>query len=378
MKTLFDGTIHVHYGFIHFTGATGGNGTSHGDMCAGQREVGLCGGQEQGVVSLVTGTHTGDITFVVELHDHEPPFDDSWEDVVEVSFRPSDEPGSLCLLPFEGGHPLDLEEAPYRVRYCVSGMDEAHEDQGERWFEGQPSLDRYLLQVWPAGPAPDRVLKQTSEMAQYWRKLTLKPYVSPEERARQKAEQTRRLEEERRWGGRAPSARMLEAADEGWALDLSRLDRDLLDALAEATPQVQRALARWAVRRAFDRVGLAGTNWVPSHHFVKAGLNDGTWIAPLLEAMDRGRELPAPFTEPAGFWHAMGYRYSGDRGLSLRFVHLSSPAASAIYALFAAGHPDPLRAAADTLAHTAFVHGEDSPAFLAEARLALPGNRSAR
>ena len=184
MKTLFDGTIHVHYGFIHFADPKNLDGAFHGDTCAGQREVGLCGGQDQGVVSLVTGTHTGDITFAVEFHDHEPPFDDSWEDVVEVSFRPSDEPGSLCLLPFEGGQDLDLEEAPYRVRFCASGMDEAHEDQGQRWLDGEESLDRYLLQVWPADPAPDRVLKQTSSIAADSRSYASKPYVSREERAR--------------------------------------------------------------------------------------------------------------------------------------------------------------------------------------------------
>ncbi|RLV04650.1 hypothetical protein CTZ27_10955 [Streptomyces griseocarneus] len=31
-----------------------------------------------------------------------------------------------------------------------------------------PSLDRYLLQFWPAPPEPDRVLKQTASTAAYW------------------------------------------------------------------------------------------------------------------------------------------------------------------------------------------------------------------
>jgi hypothetical protein len=35
-------------------------------------------------------------------------------------------------------------------------------------LDGDPALDRYLLQLWPAAWAPDAVLRQSTEAAAYW------------------------------------------------------------------------------------------------------------------------------------------------------------------------------------------------------------------
>ena len=44
-------------------------------------------------------------------------------------------------------------------------MDAAHDGT---LLEGEPAIDAYLLQFWPAPPAPDRVVKVTSKEAKYW------------------------------------------------------------------------------------------------------------------------------------------------------------------------------------------------------------------
>jgi hypothetical protein len=64
---------------------------------------------------------------------------------------------------------LDLAEASYRVRYCAARMDEAY--QADTRLDGEPKVDTYLLQFWPdpgAAAEPDRVIKQTSDIAGMW------------------------------------------------------------------------------------------------------------------------------------------------------------------------------------------------------------------
>jgi hypothetical protein len=45
-------------------------------------------------------------------------------------------------------------------------MDEGHAD--DTILEDEESVDSYRLWFWPASPAPDRILKQTSETTRYW------------------------------------------------------------------------------------------------------------------------------------------------------------------------------------------------------------------
>src|SRR5690349_13980250 len=63
----------------------------------GQRN-GICGAQVAGHLSMMTGTHTGNIAFRVELHDTAPPVDDQWKEVVEVSLEVPT--GSMQLATF--------------------------------------------------------------------------------------------------------------------------------------------------------------------------------------------------------------------------------------------------------------------------------------
>lgn len=341
VRTLLSGDVWVHYGQIY---VRSGQADRHApdpelhEYFAGQQN-GLCGGAVPGCLFLITGLHTGTVGFVVELHDQLPILDDSWEEIVEVSFQPVGE-ASLISWAGEWQWPLELIETDYRVRYCARGMDAGH--AADTRVDDEPELDQYLLQFWPGPPGPDRVVKQTSAIAAYWHGFARDqpPPPTPEERA--EAERLA-LQERRR------------------AAEQARLDRSLVDALANADPVTQRDIARWVARRAF----------------VEARLAHVEWIAPALAAMDRGEPLPPPFDDDRRAW---GVLLLSDARIPRTLV--TSPdgrldnclqQAMAFPALFSALEQDPLRAALDALwsAAVAFGHGRHQVLFT-EVRQAFP------
>lgn len=360
MRTLMSGAAWVHYGQIYVESGDEFPGMAE---CFGGQVNGLCGGAVAGVLFLVTGLHTGEVDFAVELHDVPPPVDDAWEEVVEVSFRPSG-PAALVAWAGEESWPLELAQVDYRVRYCAAGMDEGRDADDE------PSGERYVLQFWPAPPEADRVVKVTGEHAAHWHRFAREqpPPPTPEEKAeaerrareeRERAAAESRLRaEERDWGGRLPVARLRELR--GTALDLAPLDRPLVDALAEVGPDAQRAVARWAVRRAY----------------VEAQLADIDWIAPALAAMDRGEPLPPPFEDDRQPWDRL---FADER---VPHTLVTTPdgrhddflqQAMALPAIFTTLEEDPLRAAFDALwtAVGTFGRGRHELLF-AELRQAFP------
>ncbi|MFH8976254.1 hypothetical protein [Streptomyces sp. NPDC017890] len=367
MRTVYSGELHVSHGQFYVDSRRDGGGPGRPPACAGQTN-GLCGAAVPGHLLLVTGLHTGRVGLTVEVHGAAPPLDDDWEDVVEASFRPAS--ASTVVLPWGDGPlcALDLVPSDHRVRYCGRGMDRGREEEAAV-LEGGPPVDHYLLQFWPAPPAADLVVRQTSHSAAYWHRhaRTLPSPPTPEERAaaecRRRAERraTERAAQERAealsWGGRLPSRRLREAG--GNARGLVPLDRDLLDAVDAACPATQRSLARWAAHRAFTVAGLA----------------DVDWITPALAALDRGERLPAPFDDPQRAWD----RFFTDARVSPTVV--DSPAgchdnllqqAMAMPALLAAAGPDPLCAALDALFAAAVTYGTDYPALFAQARRRFP------
>ncbi|MCC8243294.1 hypothetical protein [Saccharothrix luteola] len=335
------GTAWVHYGQI--TVETGTDVFGLGE-CFGGQVNGLCGAAIPGGLFLFTGLHTGDVAFTAELHDQPPPVGDEWEDVVEVSFRPEG-PAALVSWAGEEWWPLDgLAEVDYRVRYCAVGMDEGH--RMDNRSEDEPTVERYLLQFWPAPPEPDRIVKQTSAQAAHWHAYAREQPVppTPEEKAEaarlareeqeRAAARARSEAEEREWGGRLPGERLRQLR--GTAMSLASLDRPLVDALAEADPATQRQVARWAIRRAFTAAGLA----------------DLDWIAPALAAMDRGEPLPPPFEDTLQPWDRMmvdeRIPQTVVTTLDGRYDNFSQQA-MALPALFAEAEPDPLAAACEAV-----------------------------
>ncbi|MEV1119529.1 hypothetical protein AB0I91_31135 [Actinosynnema sp. NPDC049800] len=363
MRTLVSGAW-VHYSQVF---VESGDVTDSPAGFGGQVN-GLCGAAIPGALAVVTGLHTGDVDFTVELHDRPPPLDDDWEDVVEVSFRPAG-PANLVALGGEQWWPLEgLVETDYRVRYCATGMDEGHlmiyrEDD-------EPSTERYVLQFWPAPPEPDRIVKQTSAQAAYRHQHAREqpPPPTPEEKAeserrareeRERASARARLEaEEREWGGRLPGERLRRLR--GTALSLASVDRSLVDALAGAEPAVQRQVARWAIGRAFAEAGLAEVDW----------------IAPALAAMDRGEPLPPPFVDTFQPWDRMmaDPRVPQTVVTTLDGRHDNfSQQAMALPAIFAEQESDPMVAAFDAVWSSVATYGPGRyDVLLRELREAFP------
>ncbi|WP_308342314.1 hypothetical protein [Streptomyces sp. MW-W600-10] len=285
--------MHVHYRQIHVESDPGSAIPDLSEAFAGQRG-GLCGAAVPGVLWLITGLHTGNVGFVVEVHDEDPPLDPIWEDVVEVSFRPVSERSSLVQWAGEAAWDLNLDQTDYRVRYCARGMDEGRELDTR--VAGKPQADSYLLQFWPAPPCADRVVRQTSRNAAYWHRYAreLPPPPTAEQRAEterlvrqaeEPAAEERSLHREQwEWGGRQPSEGLRGVG--GNIRGLLRFDSDLVHALGAAGPEIQRAVAQLAARRAC----------------AAAGLTDVPWVTPALTALMQKHPLPPPFDDTARLW----------------------------------------------------------------------------
>lgn len=266
MPIVFDQEIHVHYWQFYVESRTDEVFEGLTESRGGQAN-GLCGAAVPGLLYLTTGLHTGHTWVTVEVLDAPAPIGDECEDVVEASFRPVTAKVALVQWAGAASWPLPLEPIDYRVRYSATGMDRARERDTLR--AGEPLLDRYLLQFWPDRLAPDAVIRESSRCAAYWhaQPRTLPSPPTPLERAKAKRreqaakEQVRReatrAAEARRWGGRLPHERVRRI---NGALELARLDRELVDGITDLDPAIQRAFAVWAARRACAAAGL------PSRH----------------------------------------------------------------------------------------------------------------
>ncbi|MCB5169133.1 hypothetical protein LG634_30540 [Streptomyces bambusae] len=396
LRTPVAGEVDVHYGQICVESDVGTPGVDFSGAFAGQR-TGLCGAAGPGALLLLTGMHTGSVGFTVEVHDQAPPLDAGWEDVVEVSFRPAAEGCGL----FEWGGAsweLGLAVTDYRVRYSARGMDEGN--RADTRHEGDPPLDSYLLQFWPAPPAPDALLRHTAEVSAYWHDwaVRLPPPPTPAERAeaerldalaREEAERERELAHERwEWGGRLPSPALRRVG--GNVSGLLEFDPELVHALDDAGPDVQRAVAVMAAHRACEAAGLAGIDWIAAGLTALAHgrplpppLDDEGRAWRVLEAdprvpdRDVGEAVPPPrppfegnaptaadlFVGPAAAYAAL---HTAERSAPPRPLRYSQPH-MALPALFRAAHPDPLQAAIDAVHAAVTAHGEHWPAFLEQA-----------
>lgn len=374
MQILFDGEVHTDYNQIYVVSGQ----DSQGDLDTAFRGQvnGLCGGASSGFLYLSTGLHAGHVGFTVELHEEAPPIDDFWDDIVEVPFRPRSETLHVIELFGPAACSLAVPQVSLRVRYCAHGMDAA----APLHFvpDDEPIVDRYLLQLWPAPLSADRVLRQTSAVAAHRHDWvhTLPPPPTPEEQAeaetrrveaerqaqREAQESWERMQEEMFWGGVRPSERLrtLQAN----VIGLVQLDRALVNTLADTDPDLQRSVARWATRRAWDAAGLSSL----------------TWAAPALAALEHGEKLPPPFDDQMKVW---GLLIGEDRQVQNVHVRTTGPPRielptnvdpqfAALPAIFAAVEADPLRAAVDSLYAAAVTVGQEYPLLLEELRKAFP------
>lgn len=164
---LFAGELDVHYGFVHLL-TNGHDEPALLDVARHGQTNGLAGAAVAHQVHLITGLHTGSVAFTVAWSPAEPPLDDEWDEVVEVSLHVAET--TAALRGFDDWHPLTLPAAgPHRVRYSAAGF-----EAGRQVDTARPGPDRYLLQLWPAPPTPDEVVRLTSAHAAYWHDVAWK------------------------------------------------------------------------------------------------------------------------------------------------------------------------------------------------------------
>jgi hypothetical protein len=161
MRTAYAGTIGVWYcqAFVQSSDDV----PLPEEAFAGQAN-GLCGAAVPGALFLTVVPNHVDVHVTVEVHDAVPPFGEEWEDIVEVSYAPAT--ADVRLTEWGGcgePRPLGLTPGDWRARWCAAGMDAS--------WAGSGGGERYLLQFWPAPPAIDRVVRQTTKQAAYWHQV---------------------------------------------------------------------------------------------------------------------------------------------------------------------------------------------------------------
>ncbi len=361
MAVQFDDELHVDYSQFYVESGTDGSCKQSTNPRGGQVN-GLCGAAVPGRLDLTTGLHTGNVQVTVEVLDAPVPVGDEWEDVVEVSFRPTSEQVFLVQWAGEARWPLSLDRIDYRVRYCATGMDRAREVDTR--LAGEPLLDRYLLQFWPAPAAADAVIRETTKIAAYWhgQARTAPPPPTPVQLAEAKrqaqlareevARVAAKVAEARRWGGPPPSKRLRRA---NGATAMAGLDRDLVDSMDNADSATQRAVAVWAAHRACTI----------------AGLTELDWVAAALAVLDRDQPPADDLTQAFDLLNNDSrVRYTTVRSYDDR--HDISRQHAALPAVWSAAGADPLVAAMESLFHTIVTAGSDYPSVLAELRQAFP------
>ena len=140
-------------------------------------------------------------------------------------------------------------------------------------------------------------------------------------------------------------------------MELARLDRELVDGIADLDPATQRAVAVWAVR------------WACA----AAGLNDRDWVKSALAALERGDSLPfADLGEAFRMLRADPHvRRTTVASYDGRHEHVSQQH-MAVPALWSAAANDPLGAGLESLFHAMITFGSDYRRLLSEVRDAFP------
>ncbi|MEO0423015.1 MAG: hypothetical protein AAF184_11800 [Pseudomonadota bacterium] len=165
-KTLFSGRIDIEFSQFYIEAE---DEYSDIDSAFANQVNGLCGAAQPGSLFFTARPKDAVIALEVVLFSTEPPIDSSYSEIVEVSFCRDSQPVLLCQWAHEDTYPLDLPAGPYRVRYCIDGLEKEY-DEGVVWEHERIPIpgQRYLIQFWPGHHKPDTILQQTSDQAAYW------------------------------------------------------------------------------------------------------------------------------------------------------------------------------------------------------------------
>lgn len=163
-RTLFDQIVMTDYG--HFAIIIADDDPTDGDIDSlfrGQHN-GWVGAVLPGIVHVNLAKSFGGSSMTIELHD-ERPQDPDWEDCVEVSCVVPQGANVRCVPwdPDAEGEVIYLPAGKYRLRASARGRDAGGAKNG-----APEIVDFYLLQLWPAEPSTDTVIRSTSRNSNYW------------------------------------------------------------------------------------------------------------------------------------------------------------------------------------------------------------------
>ncbi|NLU82690.1 hypothetical protein [Rhodococcus sp. HNM0569] len=221
-------------------------------------------------VAFYTGISYGPATITVDLVESPPTVVDteSWDVVEETRIHAT----SPLFVTATDGTAADLPPVPagdYRLRAHARGRD-------SHWAnEVTEPVETYLITLWltdnqaAAGPPTietlvkrDRVwspganaLPELDTSVVHIRDSNGEVVTVPSQ-----SEQAWEVRHQLAQYGGKPLTPALDAIFT--SRKVAGLDRDLLDAIEAATPDTQRALTRWCVRRAFERANLTRYGWV--------------------------------------------------------------------------------------------------------------------
>ena len=164
--TLVDEVIHTDYGQLDLVWQAGAGFDGDFDRFFHGQVNGLVGAADPGGVYLNLARRSGGSRVILQRHDTEPSLPpDRYEDVVAVSVTIPD--GSTVSWASWAGETSgdidDLGPGSYRMRVAAHGRDAGRDGEFE-----DDVVDDYLLQLWPAAPVTDEILRVGSKDAEYW------------------------------------------------------------------------------------------------------------------------------------------------------------------------------------------------------------------
>lgn len=116
---------------------------------------------------LTVARHDGHVPVRLEVHDQEPALDPAWDAVAEMPLRGG---GQVRVTGWAGTGTVEgpvLPAVDLRARYAVRDGQQGSEQFRRPPWDAAP-VERYVVQLWPAPPAPARVVAASTPWSQYW------------------------------------------------------------------------------------------------------------------------------------------------------------------------------------------------------------------
>lgn len=164
-QVLADEIVHTDYRQFDLVWSDDGGFDGDDDRFFAGQENGLVGAGDGNGVYLVLGRRSGGSHVRIVCRSAEPPQPDAeWQDVVEVSVRiPAGAEPEWRSWAGETSGPIALGEGSWRLRVSARGRDAGAADEFS-----EDVVDHYSLELWPAPPAADCIVRVGSDDARYW------------------------------------------------------------------------------------------------------------------------------------------------------------------------------------------------------------------